>query len=69
MKTPCSWLALVAFTATLAAQAQPGDAPADVIYSNGTFITMSEERPTASAVAIRGDRFVAVGTVKVLRHQ
>jgi predicted amidohydrolase YtcJ len=56
-----SWLAALAVTATLAAQTQPGEAPADAIYYNGNFITMSEERPTAHAVAIRGDRFVGVG--------
>src|SRR5687767_679689 len=36
--------------------------PADIIYSNGKIITMSKDRPIAEAVAIRGNRFVAVGS-------
>lgn len=77
MKRRWFWLPVLALTATLAAQGQPGDAPADAIYYNGNFITMSEQRPTpfdraqggpeqrrgtAHAVAIRGDRFVGVGS-------
>jgi predicted amidohydrolase YtcJ len=52
-----SWLAI--FLLSVAACAQ---APPDVIYYNGSIITMSPEHPTAHAVAIRGDRFAAVGT-------
>lgn len=43
---------------TVAALAQ---AP-DTIYYNAAIITMSQNQPTAQAVAIRGDRFVAVGS-------
>src|SRR2546421_11180743 len=35
--------------------------PPDVIYYNASVITTSADRPTAQAVAIRGDRFSAVG--------
>jgi predicted amidohydrolase YtcJ len=35
---------------------------ADTIYYNGKIITMWDRHPTVQAVAIRGDRFVAVGT-------
>ena len=33
----------------------------DVIYYNANVITMSPSQPTAEALAIRGDRFLAVG--------
>jgi predicted amidohydrolase YtcJ len=36
--------------------------PADTIYTNGKIITMSKHSPSAEAVAIRGNRFIAVGT-------
>jgi predicted amidohydrolase YtcJ len=36
--------------------------PADTIYTNGKIITMSKDRPVAEAVAIRGNRFISVGT-------
>src|SRR6188508_2993621 len=51
-------LALASGVATLPAQ-QP--AP-DVILSNGKIITVDERFSIAQAVAIRGDRIVAVGT-------
>jgi predicted amidohydrolase YtcJ len=34
----------------------------DVIYYNASVITMSPTHPTAQAVALRGDRFLAVGS-------
>jgi predicted amidohydrolase YtcJ len=36
--------------------------PADTIYHNGKIITVNEAQPVAEAVAIRGNRFLAVGT-------
>jgi predicted amidohydrolase YtcJ len=36
--------------------------PADVIFHNGTVITIDKERPTAEAVAIKGQQIQAVGT-------
>src|SRR5438128_12085480 len=36
--------------------------PAETIYHNGKIVTMWPEHPTAQAVAIRGDRFLVVGT-------
>ena len=44
------------FALALAAQ------PADSIYHNGKIVTVSEARPVAQAVAIRGNRFIAVGS-------
>jgi predicted amidohydrolase YtcJ len=45
----------------LSAFAAKAQAP-DVIYHNGAIITMSASHPSAQAVAIRGDRFIAVGS-------
>src|SRR5437773_59741 len=39
-----------------------GQAAPDTIYYNGSIITVSDGPPRAQAVAIRGDRFTAVGT-------
>src|SRR6185436_15126075 len=46
--------------AAVAAQAQ--QAPADVVLTNGKIITVDGKFTIAQAVAIRGDRFVAVGS-------
>jgi predicted amidohydrolase YtcJ len=45
----------------LFAVAASAQAP-DAIYYNAAIITMSDAQPNAQAVAIRGDRFVAVGS-------
>jgi len=49
-----SWLAML----PLAGHSQP----ADVVYYGGKIITMWEGRPLVEAVAIRGNRFLAVGS-------
>jgi hypothetical protein len=36
--------------------------PADTIYTNGKIITVWKDKPVAEAVAIRGNRFIAVGS-------
>jgi predicted amidohydrolase YtcJ len=36
--------------------------PADIIFTNGKIITVDEKFAIAQAVAVRGDRIVAVGT-------
>src|SRR5262245_2758041 len=51
-----SWVGLILLSFASFAQAPP-----DVIYYNGSVLTMSAH-PTAQAVAIRGDRFAAIGT-------
>ena len=45
------------------APASPGDsnAKADLIFVNGTILTMEDGFPTASAIAIQGERILAVG--------
>src|SRR5688572_18453225 len=50
--------------------AQEKGAPADLILTNGRIATLDQRRPAASAVAMRGGRFVAVGDDKdVLTHR
>jgi len=56
------WL-LVAFPLALTAQ----QAAQDVIYYNGHIVTLWESRPAAQAVAIRGNRFLAVGALAEVR--
>jgi len=46
----------------IAAAGLLGAQPADIIYYNGRIITLWDARPAAEAVAIRGNRFLAVGT-------
>ena len=60
--TRATVFALLAGAALLPAQ------QADTIYYNGKIITMWDARPAAEAVAVRGNRFLAVGSSKdVLR--
>jgi len=48
--------------------AEPAE-PADLIFTNAEIITMDFNRPQAEAIAIRGDRILAVGTdEEVLAH-
>jgi len=50
--------------------AQEKGAPADLILVNGRMATLDQRRPAASAVAIKGGRFLAVGDDKeVLTHR
>src|SRR6185437_11927624 len=52
---------LTLIAAGLLAQAPAPQLPPDTIYYNGHVVTMWADRPEVEAVAIRGDRFVAVG--------
>lgn len=55
--------AIFLFAFTLAqALTQSGQQPADTIYFNGHVVTMWEAHPMVEAVAIRGNRFLAVGS-------
>lgn len=59
-------LALVILsTAVIAGQAQP--APATLVLQNGKVVTVDAAMPEAQAIAIRGDRIVAVGTNDSIR--
>lgn len=55
------------FSARVFAQA-PAPPPADRILLNGVFHTVDPERPAAQAVAIRGERIIAVGTSDEVRR-
>lgn len=52
---PC---ALVAMTAACG----PGVEPADLVLHGGKIVTVDEARPEAEALAVRGDRIVALGS-------
>lgn len=61
-------LAAMAAWAPLAAE-QPGAQPADLIITNAKVVTVDDATPEAQAVAVRGDRIVAVGTTdQIARH-
>jgi len=60
-------LALVILsTVVIAGQAQP--APATLVLQNGKVVTVDAAMPEAQAIAIRGDRIVAVGTNDSIRQ-
>ncbi len=57
------WLTLLLLLGVLAlAPRQPAPAPVDLLLTNGRVLTMEEGAPEAEAVAVRGERIVAVGT-------
>ena len=59
---------LVAGSALAAAcGAGPGAGPADLVLTNGKVVTVDPERPEVEAVAITGDRIVAVGSSAEIR--
>lgn len=61
----CAAASLMAFG--FSARAQAPDPPPDTIYYNANIVTMGPERGSAEAVAIRGDRFAAVGSTADIR--
>lgn len=64
-----SWLAVAVLAFLLLGCGGPSDIPAaDVIFINGSIITVSDTQPQAEAVAIRGDRILAVGTSAEIRE-
>lgn len=46
----------------LVAYTGPAPSSADLVLTNASILTMDENRPRAEALAIRGDRIVAIGT-------
>jgi predicted amidohydrolase YtcJ len=50
-------------------RAQSPDGPADVIFRGGPILTMSEGMPRAEALAIRGERILAVGRMQDVETQ
>ena len=55
-------LHLVFLIALLSLSASGQQAPADLILLNGKVFTADSAKPSAEAVAIRGERIIAVGT-------
>jgi len=60
MRAP--WARSIGTVIAVLAPAWMAAQPADLIYYNAKIITMWEGRPLAEAVAIRGNRFLAVGS-------
>src|SRR5687768_14268535 len=56
------WTTAVLVVAVLLGAGHAQEPPADLILSNGKVITVDDRFTIAQAVAVRGDRIVAVGT-------
>src|SRR5687768_6819238 len=70
MLTDCSSRGVLALFAVVVGSPLAGAQDADVILGNARIWTGDTARPYAEAAAIRGDRFVAVGTAaEVARHR
>jgi predicted amidohydrolase YtcJ len=66
-----SSIAAVVFVSVAAVRtdiAQPPVAPADLVLTNGTVVTVEERLPRAEAIAVRGDRIVGVGSAAEMRR-
>jgi predicted amidohydrolase YtcJ len=62
-------LIAVVISVIAAIAAQPAIEPATLVLRNGKIVTVDEKLPEAQAVAIRGDRIVAVGSnAEIQRH-
>jgi predicted amidohydrolase YtcJ len=61
-------LHLVFLSALLSLSASGQQAPADLILLNGKVFTADSAKPSAEAVAIRGERIIAVGTSPEIEH-
>ncbi len=71
MKRPLFILCLVVVVSALTAAAgyQPAAQPADLVLLNGKVVTVEPPPTQAQAIAVRGDRIVAVGsTAQIKRH-
>ncbi len=64
----CLALAFLAMLMTDAASAQNNLMPADLIIVNATIHTMDAAQPTASAVAVYGNKIAAVGSTSEIRQ-
>ena len=65
-----SWsvrLLLLVLPIVTAQACSPRVEPADLVLTNGRVATVDESKPTASALAVRGDTIVAVGTVAEIK--
>lgn len=55
-------LVIAALSLTLLGCGSPVTDPADIVYTNGTILTMDDDRPTVEAVAVKNGRVQAVGS-------
>jgi predicted amidohydrolase YtcJ len=62
--TALVWLTLggIVCAAALAAGCAPRPDPADLVLRNGKIVTVDTDRPSAQALAVKGDLIVALGT-------
>jgi predicted amidohydrolase YtcJ len=60
-------VAILLMSATFSTQADNSPFAADLIIINATIHTMDQGRPLAGAVAVSGNRIIAVGTTKEIR--
>ena len=60
-------VAILLMSATFSTQADNSPLAADLIIINATIHTMDQGRPLAEAVAVSGNRIIAVGTTKEIR--
>jgi predicted amidohydrolase YtcJ len=58
---PCVGIALALLALLLPGEANAAEPPADLVLVGGKIVTMDDARPEAQAMAVRGDRIVAVG--------
>jgi predicted amidohydrolase YtcJ len=68
MRFLSSGLALVAAVATFPSAAQAQARTATLVLTNGKIVTVDSARPEAQAVAVAGDRILAVGTSADIRR-
>jgi predicted amidohydrolase YtcJ len=62
MKTLFVVLSIVILSLSGLISPQSRTAPADLVFINGSVYTANDRQPTAEAIAIKGDRFVFVGS-------
>ncbi len=58
---------LAALSAAFSGPSGANEAPADLVVTAGTVITLDDARPRATAIAIRGGRIIAVGNAGDMR--
>lgn len=71
MRALASTLLLSACLVTLTAWAratQPATPPADLVLTNGRIVTVEDAMPQAQAMAVRGDRIVALGSADEIKR-
>jgi len=62
LRGPTPAVLLAALTFLLATCSRPSVEPADLVLQNGKVVTVDEAIPDGQALAVRGDRIVAVGS-------